>query len=201
MGVGKASRQARLAVDRCSCYVLEYNLYRRASFAIWALRMLVGLIGRTVAGVAIPFIRHDPCRAVQLIAAAMALAMLPSPREWTHRIATRVGIRCCLRPSPYFTACCPECGWRVLQMEYLLYWLFFEFIGCSIARIVLSALSFGRVCVHSPSSSPERFNWFGYRRDGVGRLVVARDVTGFIGFIIMIVVCLAIVLMARPLWP
>lgn len=82
-------------------------------------------------------------------------------------------------------------------MEYLLYWLFFEFLGCSIARIVLPALSFGRVYVHSPNASQERFNWLGYRRDGIGRLVVARDVAGFIEFMIMVVAFLAIVFGTR----
>ena len=60
-------------------------------------------------------------------------------------------------------------------MEYLLYWLFFEFIGCSIARITIPALSFGRAYVHSSKASPERFNWLGFRRDGAGRVVTARD--------------------------
>ncbi|QOG18594.1 hypothetical protein [Bradyrhizobium sp. SEMIA] len=79
-------------------------------------------------------------------------------------------------------------------MEYLLYWLFFELIGCSIARVVIPALSFGQVYVHPMNASPERFNWLGYRRDEGGRAMVARDVAGFIEFIIMIVVFLAIVL-------
>ena len=83
-------------------------------------------------------------------------------------------------------------------MEYLLYWLFFEFIGCSIARVVIPALSFGRVYVHSPSVARERFNWLGFRRDGAGRLIVARDVAGFIGFMSMVVVFLAIIFGAHP---
>lgn len=202
MGVGKASRQVKPAVDRCSCYVLECNLYRCASFAIRALRMLVGLIGHTVAGVAIPFIRHDPFSSSQQLSRWPCTSL----REWTdcdkklpRGSASGFGAACDRRHISRHVVL--SAAGEFLQMEYLLYWLFFEFIGCSIARVVLPALSFGRVCVHSPNSSPERFNWFGYRHDGVGRLVVARDVTGFIGFIIMIVVCLAIVLMARPLWP
>ncbi|QIP08513.1 hypothetical protein [Bradyrhizobium symbiodeficiens] len=83
-------------------------------------------------------------------------------------------------------------------MEYLLYWFFLEFIGCSIARIVIPALSFGQVHVHSLNASPERFKWLGYRRDAGGRVVVARDVAGFIGFIVMIAVFLAIVLSTHP---
>src|SRR5690349_9178588 len=55
---------------------------------------------------------------------------------------------CCLRSSPCFTACYSEYGWKDWQMEYLLYWLFFQFIGCSIARVVIPALSFGQVYVH-----------------------------------------------------
>ncbi|WP_441237509.1 hypothetical protein [Bradyrhizobium sp. 930_D9_N1_4] len=78
-------------------------------------------------------------------------------------------------------------------MEYLLYWLFFEFIGRSIARIVMPALSFGQVYVHPLNASPERFNWLGYRRDEDGRVMIARDVAGFIGVIVMIVIFLAIV--------
>ncbi|MFZ5717373.1 MAG: hypothetical protein ACOY3N_31475 [Bradyrhizobium sp.] len=83
-------------------------------------------------------------------------------------------------------------------MEYLLYWLFFEFIGCSIARVVIPALSFGRVYVHSPGVAPEHFNRLGYRRDDAGRVVIARDVAGFIGFMIMVVVFLAIIFGAQP---
>ena len=83
-------------------------------------------------------------------------------------------------------------------MEYLLYWLFFELIGCSIARVLIPALSFARVYVHSPSVAPERFNWLGYRRDDAGRVVIARDVAGFIGFMIMVAVFLAIIFGAQP---
>lgn len=83
-------------------------------------------------------------------------------------------------------------------MEYLVCWIFFEFIGCSIARMVIPALSFGRAYVHSSKASPERFNWLCFRRDGAGRVVIARDVAGFIGFMIMVVVFLAIVFDAQP---
>ncbi|MCK1387355.1 hypothetical protein [Bradyrhizobium sp. 21] len=65
-------------------------------------------------------------------------------------------------------------------MEFLIYWLFFEFIGRSIARFVIPALSFGRAYVHPLNASPEHFNWLGYRRDQDRRIVVARDVAGFI---------------------
>jgi hypothetical protein len=75
--------------------------------------------------------------------------------------------------------------------------LFFEFIGCSIARIVIPTLSFGRAYVHSPNVAQERFNWLGFCRDGAGRVVIARDVAGFIGFLIMVVVFLAIVFGAQ----
>lgn len=85
-------------------------------------------------------------------------------------------------------------------MEYLIYWLFFEFIGCSIARLAIPALSFGRAYVHPPNASPEHFNWLGYRRDEGGRIVVARDVAGFIGFMMMIIAFLAVVLSAHPFW-
>lgn len=55
-------------------------------------------------------------------------------------------------------------------MEYLIYWLFLEFIGCSIARHATPALSFGRAYVHPLNASPEHFNWLGYRRDQGGRI-------------------------------
>ena len=77
-------------------------------------------------------------------------------------------------------------------MEYLLYWLFFEFIGCSIARIVIPALSLSQAYVHPLNASPEHFNWLGYRRDEGGRVMISRDVA-FIGFTIMIAIFLAIV--------
>lgn len=53
--------------------------------------------------------------------------------------------------------------------------------------------------VHSPNVAQERFNWFGFCRDGAGRVVIARDVAGFIGFMIMLVVFLEIVFGAQPL--
>jgi len=53
-------------------------------------------------------------------------------------------------------------------MEYILYWLFLEFIGCSIARIVIPTLSVGQVYVHPLNAFPEHFNWLGYHRDHAG---------------------------------
>ncbi|WP_377829719.1 hypothetical protein ACFKHW_09465 [Bradyrhizobium lupini] len=83
-------------------------------------------------------------------------------------------------------------------MEFLIYWLFFEFIGCSISRIAIPALSFGKAYVGPLNAPPAAFNWLGYRRDEDGRMVIARDVAGFIGFMIMTVVFLAVVLSTHP---
>lgn len=82
-------------------------------------------------------------------------------------------------------------------MDYLLYRFFFESVGCSIARIVIPTVSFDQVYVHPLNASPEHFNWLGYRRDDTGRVVIARDVAGFIGFMIMTVAFFAIVLSTR----
>lgn len=83
-------------------------------------------------------------------------------------------------------------------MELLLYWLFFEFIGCSIARLAFPLLSFGRVRVHPIGASTGDFNWLGYRWDEAGHMVIARDVAGFLGFLIMVIVFLSVVLTVRP---
>jgi hypothetical protein len=83
-------------------------------------------------------------------------------------------------------------------MDLLLYWFFFEFIGCFVARLTIPVLSFGRAYVHPFGSPPGQFNWLGYRRDESGRMVVARDAAGFIGFMIIVIVFLAIVLIVRP---
>lgn len=80
-------------------------------------------------------------------------------------------------------------------MDLLLYRLFFESIECSIARLAIPALSFGRAYVDPPSAPAD---WLGWRRDEDGRMVVARDVAGFIGFMIIVVVFLPIVLVVRP---
>lgn len=85
-------------------------------------------------------------------------------------------------------------------MEYLIYWLFFEFIVWSIARLAIPAVSSGRAYVHPFNAPADGFNLLGWRRDEDGRVVIARDVAGFIGFMIMIVVFLAIVFSDRPLW-
>jgi hypothetical protein len=81
-------------------------------------------------------------------------------------------------------------------MEYLIYWLF-EFIGCSLARFAIPAPWSGRAYVHPPITPAEHFNWLGWRRDEDGRMLVARDVAGFIGFMIVIVF-LVVVLAVRP---
>lgn len=83
-------------------------------------------------------------------------------------------------------------------MEYLIYWIFFEFIGCSIARVVIPAVSFGRAYVHPFNAPVIGFNWLGWRRDENGRIVIARDVAGFMGFMIIVVLFLVFVLAARP---
>ena len=81
-------------------------------------------------------------------------------------------------------------------MDFLLYWLL-DFIGCSVARVVLDFFSFGRAFVDPANTPTGHFNWLGYRRDEAGRILVARDVAGFIGLMIIILFFLIVLVVSR----
>ena len=73
-----------------------------------------------------------------------------------------------------------------------IYWIFIDLVGCTVARFVLPAISFGRVYVEPLTSASRQFNWLGYRRDEDGRIEVESLAAGLIGLAILAV---AIVLM------
>lgn len=75
----------------------------------------------------------------------------------------------------------------------LLYQIFIEAIGCTVARLALPLLSFGRVYVEPLASSPRQFNWLGYRRDERGRVEVEGTAAGLIGLVIITVVISAMI--------
>src|SRR4051794_7593105 len=78
-------------------------------------------------------------------------------------------------------ACGRATPFKEWQMEYLIYWLFFELIGCRIAQLAIPVLSFGCAYVQPITTPAAGFNWLGWRQDDGGRMVVARDVADFIG--------------------
>jgi hypothetical protein len=59
-------------------------------------------------------------------------------------------------------------------------------IGCSVARLAIPLLSFGRAYVEPPDSPPQPFNSLGCRRDQTGRIVVHETAAGSIGIIIVV---------------
>lgn len=71
-----------------------------------------------------------------------------------------------------------------------LYYIFIELTGCTVARVALPVLSFGRVYVEPLTSSSRQFNWLGCRRDEIGRIEVEGTAAGLIGLIVLTVVIL-----------
>jgi len=71
-----------------------------------------------------------------------------------------------------------------------LYYIFIELIGCTVARVILPVLSFGRMYVEPLTSASRPFNWLGARRDERGRIEVEGAAAGLIGLIIITVVIL-----------
>lgn len=71
-----------------------------------------------------------------------------------------------------------------------LYYIFIQLIGCTVARVVLPILSFGRMHVEPLTSASRPFNWLGYRRDQSGRIEVEGAAAGLIGLLIITLVIL-----------
>lgn len=78
-----------------------------------------------------------------------------------------------------------------------LFWFFIDLVGYLVARLAIPLLSFGQAYVHPRNAPLGRFNWLGYRRDESGRVVVAEAAAGFIGFVMIVIVFLAIMLSVR----
>jgi hypothetical protein len=70
--------------------------------------------------------------------------------------------------------------------------LVFSAVGYATARMLLPALTFGRVTVEVPTP-PVGFNWLGFRRLADGRLLCASDIAMWIGILFWTGVLVAIV--------
>jgi hypothetical protein len=70
-------------------------------------------------------------------------------------------------------------------------------VGHGIARLLLPLLSFRTIQVRPLGRPPARFNLLGYRRVGNGRIEVEATAAGFIGLVIGLAACVAIVLLVR----
>jgi hypothetical protein len=57
-------------------------------------------------------------------------------------------------------------------------------VGCTVARLTLPFLSFGRICVEPVIAPLSKFNALGFRWDDNGRLEIAKTVAGFVGLLI-----------------
>jgi hypothetical protein len=75
----------------------------------------------------------------------------------------------------------------------LLIWSLFDLVGYSVARLVLPVLSFGQVHVAPFDPGQKKFNWFGYKRDETGRILVGSAAAGEIGLVVCLI-CLAVLL-------
>lgn len=66
-----------------------------------------------------------------------------------------------------------------------LYYVVFQLVGCTVARIALPVLSFGRVRVEPLTYASRPFNWIGYRKDQRGRIEVESATAGLIGLVLI----------------
>lgn len=82
-----------------------------------------------------------------------------------------------------------------------LYEAFIERIGCTVARIVFPLLSLGRIQVKPRNSSPQRFNWFGYRLDEINRIELEEPLAGILGLFLVFIVLLAIARLVSAFFP
>jgi hypothetical protein len=73
---------------------------------------------------------------------------------------------------------------------------FFEFlidmVGHTVARFALPLLSFGKIYVQPLNAPFGKFNAFGYRYDEDGRVEVDSTVSGWIGFVVCLILFIAI---------
>jgi hypothetical protein len=71
--------------------------------------------------------------------------------------------------------------------------LVFSAVGYATARMLLPALTFGRVTVEVVPTPDVGFNWLGFRRLADGRLLCASDIAMWIGVLFWTGVLVAIV--------
>lgn len=61
-----------------------------------------------------------------------------------------------------------------------------EIVGYTTARILLPNLSFGKLRVQEIASSEGGFNWFGFRRNSDGTILVESTMAGWLGLFVWI---------------
>jgi hypothetical protein len=87
--------------------------------------------------------------------------------------------------------------WLLEVLVYSILELLIMVVGHGIARLLLPLLSFRRIQIQPLCGPSARFDLFGYRRVGGGRIEIERTAAGGIGLLIGFSACAAIVLLAR----
>jgi len=88
-------------------------------------------------------------------------------------------------------------GWILELVIYAAVQLLVLVLGHGIARLLLSVLSFRRIQVQPLGGPSVRFNLLGYRHVGNGRIEIEATFAGFIGLVIGLATCVAILLARR----
>ena len=88
-------------------------------------------------------------------------------------------------------------AWILELVIYTLVELLVLVLGHGIARLLLPLLSFRKIQVQPLGGPSVRFNLAGYRRVGNGRIEIEATLAGFIGLMIGLAVCVAILLVRR----
>jgi hypothetical protein len=87
-------------------------------------------------------------------------------------------------------------GWMVEALILALFELLVLGIGYGIARVMLPVLSLDKIRVEPLCGPAVSFNLFGTRRDG-GRIEIASTTAGFLGLLIGLFACFAIMVLIR----
>lgn len=68
-----------------------------------------------------------------------------------------------------------------------------DVVGYTTARYLLPALSFGKLRVQTLCSSEGGFNWFGFRRETDGSILVESNMAGWLGLFVWIAALVVVI--------
>nr|WP_040326269.1 hypothetical protein [Aurantimonas manganoxydans] len=68
-----------------------------------------------------------------------------------------------------------------------------DVVGYTTARLLLPALSFGKLRVQTLRSSEGGFNWFGFRHETDGRILVESNMAGWLGLFVWIAALVVVI--------
>jgi hypothetical protein len=88
-------------------------------------------------------------------------------------------------------------GWILELVIYAVVELLVLVVGYGIARLLLPVLSFRKIRIQPLGGPSMRFNLLGYRHVGNGRIEIEATFAGFIGLVIGLATCVAILLARR----